>query len=116
MRAPFQWLGGARQVSITATNLFATYHLVPILARVREQAPGIEVEVIASNEVRDLMRREADIAIRHARPQHGDLIARRIGGTTAHLYAAKCYLDRIGRPQHAGDLVDAKIVVVCLGR
>lgn len=98
------------QVSITATNLFATYHLPPILARLREQAPGIEVEVIASNELRDLIRREADIAIRHARPKHGDLIARRIGGTTAHLYAAKSYLDRIGRPQQASDLVDADFI------
>ena len=94
------------QVSITATNMFATYHLPPILARVREQAPGLEIEVIASNEVRDLRRREADIAIRHGRPQHTDLIAKLVGGTTAHLYAAKSYLDRIGRPNQPGDLVN----------
>lgn len=45
------------RVCITATDVFATYHLPPILARVREQAPGIEIEVIASDEVCDLRRR-----------------------------------------------------------
>ncbi len=98
------------QVSITATNVFATYHLPPILARLREQAPGIEIEVIASNEVRDLRRREADIAIRHARPEHSELIGKRIGGTTAHFYATKTYLDRIGRPSTAADLVNADFI------
>jgi len=92
------------RVSITTTNVFATYHLPPILARIRETAPGIELEIIAVNEVRDLRRREADIAIRHVRPEDGDLIARRVGGTTAHLYAAASYLDRVGRPQRVEDL------------
>ena len=98
------------QVSITTTNTYATYHLPPILARIRERAPGLEIEVIASNEVRDLTRREADIAIRHARPQHSDLIARRIGGTTAHLYAAKSYLERVGRPQQPSDLANLDFI------
>jgi DNA-binding transcriptional LysR family regulator len=93
------------QVSITTTNIFATYHLPRILARIREQAPALEIEVISSSEVRDLTRREADIAIRHARPQQDDLITRLIGRTTAHLYAASAYLDRIGRPEQVGDLV-----------
>lgn len=98
------------QVSITATNMFANFHLPPILARIREQAPGLQIEVIASNDLRDLGRREADIAIRHARPEHGDLICRRIGATTAHFYAAKSYLDRIGRPQSASELANADFI------
>lgn len=93
------------QVTITATNMFATNHLPPILASVREQAPGLEIEIIASNDVRDLRRREADISIRHARPEHSDLIAKCIGETVAQLYAAASYLDRVGRPQHPTDLV-----------
>ena len=98
------------QVTITSTSMFAAYHLPPILASVREHAPGLEIEVIASNEVRDLMRREADISIRHARPQHGDLVARLVGGTTASLYATKSYLDRTGRPKQPCDLANLDFI------
>jgi len=98
------------QVSITATNLMATYHLPAVLKRVREVAPGIEIEVVASNEVRDLRRREADIAIRHVRPEQSDLIAKLVSETTGHLYAATEYLDKHGRPETASDLSDADFI------
>lgn len=98
------------KVSITATNMFAAWYLPPIVAQIREQAPGIELEIIAANESLDLLRREADIAIRHGQPDHGDLIAKRIGQMTANLYAAKDYLDRIGRPRHPQDLADADFI------
>lgn len=91
------------EVAITATDIVATYHLPPIVARLREIAPMIEIEIIAANDVRDLARREADIAIRHARPEQPDLIAKRIGEITAHLCASKAYLDRTGRPQSLQD-------------
>ena len=98
------------KVSITATNVMATYHLPPLLKQLREMAPAIEIEIVASNEVRDLQRREADIAIRHGRPEQPDLIAKLIGETSAHLYAAKEYLDRIGRPHCPSDLADADFI------
>ena len=97
-------------VSITATNMMATYHLPAMLKRLRGEAPGIVIEIIASNEVRDLTRREADIAIRHARPEQPDLIARLVGETSAHLYASKAYLDKHGRPEKPEDLVDADFI------
>lgn len=93
------------QVTITATNSFATRHLPSILASVRDEAPGLEIEILTSNDIRDLRRREADISIRHARPEHSDLIAKRIGETVAQLYAATSYLDRVGRPKVLTDLV-----------
>ena len=97
-------------VSITATPVVATYHLPAILKRLRDQAPGILVEIIAANEMRDLTRREADIAIRHARPEQPDLIARLIGETSAHLYASTAYLDSYGRPEKPEDLADADFI------
>ncbi len=92
------------QVTITATELVATYHLPQIVARIRKEAPLVELEILASNRVRDLGRREADIAIRHARPEHGELIAKRVAIMTARLFAATAYLDRVGRPESVDDL------------
>ncbi len=86
------------RVTVTATNIMASFYLPPIIKRIREEAPGIRLEIIASNELQDLQKREADIAIRHARPEQPDLIARLVGETTGHLYAHPDYLDRVGRP------------------
>ena len=97
-------------VRITATDMVSTYILPPLLHRIRETAPAIELEIVASNEVRDLRRREADIAIRHARPEQPELIARRVGETTARMYAATSYLERRGRPDGAAALSEADFV------
>jgi len=98
------------QVSITATDAMSAYILPAVLQRVRALAPGIEIEVVASNEVRDLRRREADIALRNIRPEQPDLIAKLARETTAHLYASTAYLDAHGRPQTPEDLKNADFV------
>ena len=97
-------------VRITASDVVAAYTLPPILKRLHAEAPGIQVEVIAANDIRDLMRREADIAIRHVPPEQPDLIARRCRGTTAHLYGATSYLDALGRPSSGADLAAADFI------
>ena len=98
------------QVCITATDAMSTYILPPMLKQLREKAPGIEVEVVASNAVRDLRRREADIAIRHVRPEQPDLIAKLVRETSAHLYASTAYLDAHGRPRSTSELSDAAFI------
>ena len=98
------------QVCITASDAMSAYILPPLLARLRELAPEIEVEVLASNAIHDLRRREADIAIRHVRPEQPDLIARLLATATAHLYASTAYLDRHGRPRAGEDLSEATFI------
>jgi DNA-binding transcriptional LysR family regulator len=91
-------------VSITSTDMMAVHFLPPVLERLRALAPKLQIEIIASNDVRDLTKREADIAIRHGRPDQPDLIARLLGETSAALYAAPAYLDRVGRPKTLEEL------------
>lgn len=98
------------RVCITATEMMAAYYLPPMLRKLREQAPGIVVEVVASDELRDLIRREADIAIRHAQPTQPDVIARRIGFIKGRIYAARRLLDEVGVPNTFDDLSDKDFV------
>ncbi len=98
------------KVSITATDAMSTYHLPTILRTIRDAAPGIEIEVVSSNSLQDLRRREADIAIRHVRPEEPNLIAKLVHETSAHLFAAPSYLDTFGRPTSPKDLTDAAFV------
>lgn len=88
-------------VRITAARIVAQHHLPPILARLRRDEPGIEIELVASDEPGNLIWREADIALRMFRPQAGDLTAQQVAALPLGLYAARAYLDRVGRP---GDL------------
>lgn len=91
-------------VCITSSELIAAHLLPPIVARLRREHPAIEIELVASNDVRDLLRREADIAIRNVQPTHPELFARRVSDATATAYATPAYLDAAGRPACLGDL------------
>ncbi|MBB97097.1 MAG: LysR family transcriptional regulator [Rhodobacteraceae bacterium] len=97
-------------VSVTASDAMSAWQLPEVIRALAEIAPGIQVELVSSNDIRDLRQREADIAIRHARPDQPDLIARRLRDTSAHLWASSRYLDRIGRPGRAEDLTTARFV------
>ena len=97
-------------VTITATDLLSAVTLPKILEPLRLTTPGIRVRIVAASEIRDLLQREADIAIRHVRPEQPELIARHIGDFRANLYASRSYLDQIGRPRGPTDLANATFV------
>ena len=92
------------KVRITASDMMSAYILPPALKQLRTTAPLLEIDVIASNDIRDLLQREADIAIRHVRPEQPDLIARLVREETAHFYAAQSYLDTRGMPALSEEL------------
>ncbi len=88
----------AGPVSFTASDVFCAYILPPIIERIRLTYPEVQVEIVSTNEVQDLRRREADIAIRHVQPTHPDLYAKRLRTAKCKLYGATSYLDQLGRP------------------
>ncbi len=98
------------EVTVTATDLLSASILPGLLAPLRETAPGIRVRIRASSDVKNLTQREADIAIRHVRPEQPDLIARHVGDFRANLYAATSYLDRSGRPRLPRDVAEHDFV------
>lgn len=91
-------------VRITVSDLFAAYLLPRVLEKLRDLAPKVRVDVVATNDVSDLLHREADIAVRHVRPTAPDLISRRIHDASAEFFAATRYLNRRGRPKTVADL------------
>ncbi|MEL7041024.1 MAG: LysR family transcriptional regulator [Pseudomonadota bacterium] len=92
------------KVVITATGNVATRQLPPIIKKIHKAAPNLQIDVRPSNEVQDLTRREADISIRHARPEQPDLIAKLLFETRAHLYASEAYLETLGPLNRIEDL------------
>jgi len=97
-------------IAITATEMMAVFVLPPLIQKLRKIEPGISIELISSNQASDLMRREADIAIRNFRPTQSDLIAKKIKNLNYHLYATPEYLASIGNPKTAKALSQAEFI------
>lgn len=91
-------------IRISASEAYAAYVLPPIVETLREAAPGLTVEIVATNALSDLRRREADIAVRNGRPTDPNLVARKIGDDGATFYATPGYLARAERPTRLEDL------------
>ncbi|MCZ4316587.1 LysR family transcriptional regulator [Comamonadaceae bacterium G21597-S1] len=96
-----QAVGGV--VSVSASDVVAAYLLPPLVRQLRTQEPGIAIEVVATNALSDLLRREADIAIRHVKPEQPDLIARLLREATAGFYASEDWVRVHGHPRSAED-------------
>lgn len=86
-------------VRLTASTTVATYLLPQVLAAMRQALPEIQVELVSSDAVSNLLRREADIALRMVPPRQASLIARRVGQVTLGVYAHADYLRRCGEPR-----------------
>ncbi len=83
-------------VTISTSDAYAGLWLPKILQKLRQQEPGLLIRVVAENSASDLMRREADIAIRNFRPKEPELVAKKIKETTASFFASTDYIARHG--------------------
>jgi DNA-binding transcriptional LysR family regulator len=91
-------------VRITASEIMGAEVLPDILAGLQEAHPALVVELVLSNRTDDLLRRDADIAVRMVRPVQEALIAQRLGHVDLGLYAHERYLARHGAPSALADL------------
>ncbi len=97
-------------VRISASQPVACVLLPPVLARMRIELPDVQVELVSSNEVTNLLRREADIALRMVQPTQASLVAKRIGKVTLGAYAHRDYLRRRGVPRQPVDLLQHELI------
>ena len=88
-------------VRLTATEMLTTRFIAPQLRRFRERYPEIQLELQCTNLDVNLARREADIALRLARPTQEDLIIKRLSFIHLGLYASLDYVDRFGLPKES---------------
>ncbi len=82
-------------VCISVGELDGFYRVPHLISYLQQTAPGIQLEVVVSNSVSDLKRREADIAIRSFRPEQTDLIARKLANERIYLLGSHSYLKQL---------------------
>ena len=83
-------------VRLTASRIVSAHVLPPLLARLREVEPEIEIDLVPSDRQENLLHREADLALRMARPVQPDLVARHLADLPMGLYASPALLSRHG--------------------
>lgn len=92
-------------VRITASQIVAIYRLPPAVTRISTKQPNIDLELVVSNDNQNLLRRDADIALRMVEPTQKEIIAKRIGDIPLGLFASRDYLAERGTPTSAEDLL-----------
>jgi DNA-binding transcriptional LysR family regulator len=100
----------AGTVRITASVPVAVHLLPGLLATMRETLPDIQVELVSSNQLSNLLRREADIAVRMMRPDQSSLIAKKLGNVSLGAFAHRRYLERHRSLRQATDLLQHALI------
>lgn len=95
----------AGSVRISASQPVACYLLPPLLAEMRQALPEIQVDLVVSNQISNLLRREADIALRMVAPEQTSLVVRKMGNVRLAACAHRDYLRRRGEPKRLSDLL-----------
>jgi DNA-binding transcriptional LysR family regulator len=97
-------------VRIAASQVSATWLLPPVIAALQVEMPGVVIELVASNQLSNLLRREADIAVRMVRPAQASLVARKLGEVAICAAAHESYLARHGTPRKPHDLMQHRLI------
>jgi DNA-binding transcriptional LysR family regulator len=97
-------------VRLAAADVVGVEVLPSILSDFRYQHPNIVIELSVSNQMADLLRRDADIAVRMVRPKQKTLLARRAGQIALGFYAHRRYLERYGYPERLEDLAHHTLI------
>ncbi len=97
-------------VVISVSQLDAAFRLPKIIAALHHEEPLINIEVIVTNEPSDLLRREADIAIRNFHPKQKDLIAKKLGDEIIRLYGTAAYFEKQRKSLDVADLNAMQII------
>jgi DNA-binding transcriptional LysR family regulator len=101
---------GVGSVRVTTSDVAAVWLLPRLLAELQQREPGIQLELVASNALSNLLRREADIAVRMVRPAQGSLLAKKLGEIAILPAAHASYLARAGTPRQPEDLPKHRLI------
>ena len=100
----------AGTVRVSASEAIGVEWMPKILADLRRRHPALAIELVASNSIDDLLRRDADIAVRNVEPVQQSLVARRLQPIELGLFAHPRYLDARGVPESLDDLATHDII------
>ncbi len=97
-------------VRVTTTEALGYQLVAPAIAALGKTHPELRVDLMTGVRSLDIARREADLAVRLARPSASDLICRKLGDVAFSLYASKRYLASKGVPKQGQGLAGFDLI------
>ena len=97
-------------VRVTTTEALANQLVAPAIASLRQAHPELQIDLMVGVRSLDIARREADLAVRFARPSVSELICRKLGEVSFSLYASQRYLAKVGVPKRGQGLAGYDLI------
>ena len=97
-------------VRVSASEIMGVERLPTILAALRRAHPRLEIELALSDELHNLLTREADVAVRQVVPTQSALFAKKLAPTVVGLHAHRSYLERRGTPRSLAELTHHDVI------
>jgi DNA-binding transcriptional LysR family regulator len=97
-------------VRVACSEVVGVAVLPPILASLARAHPRLQIELSLSNANEDLLRRDADVAVRMAQPTQNALVAKRAGTVQLGVFATEAYLADHPAPRSVADLRSHSLV------
>lgn len=93
-------------VRLTAPPWISDRLITPLLPKLRESFPALEVQILGTSRLLNIEEGDADVGLRNVRPSKGALVSRRVGELAGCLYGSELYLSRKGIPNRREDLLN----------
>lgn len=98
------------RLRVSASVPFAQGVLLPLVPGFLARYPGIELDVVLTDQVVNLVEERTDVAIRHGPLESSRLVARKLGETRMVVVASPDYLERHGLPAVPDDLASHNLL------
>ncbi|MGR5166340.1 LysR family transcriptional regulator [Vibrio astriarenae] len=97
-------------VRLSVNEMIAQYYLPEILPEFLDSYPNLQVQVLVTNQITSLDKRDADIAIRMLRPKQQDLVMKHLFDIELGAFASEAYLTKAGTPKNPEELSNHRIL------
>ena len=98
-------------VRLAAPAGFGRLYVAPLMRRLMDRHPDLQVELRMSDATVDLVADGIDLALRAGRVGDAALVARRVGASPRQVFASADYLARNGTPEHPADLARHECII-----
>lgn len=98
-------------IRIAASGTFGRLHVLPLIPDLLSLNPGLQVDLILSDFVRDMVEDGIDLAIRVGPVNDPDAIVRRVASTPLVCVGSRRYFEQRGMPKTPAELVDHNCLV-----
>ncbi len=97
-------------VRVTTSEVIGAEVLPRLLAPWLPKHPRLQLELVLSNRTQDLLRRDADVAVRMVAPTQAALVAKKVGAIPVGLFAHRDYLAKHAAPKKPAELLDHRLI------